>query len=409
MTLQTQRATSYLVPSSPQSKNPRFSILLPTKNRPDIIKNAVLSVLQQDFLDWELIISVNDDDDTETKASLSNLLDDIRIKYIRTPGNLSMSDNWENALNHSSGDYITVLEDKMVLYPKALSKIQGALGFWSGVDILLWRIDTFQDQGTLLKYWGGHKVTVLEPWRILSDFVTEGYKFGSGLRRNANVYLPRMINCCASRSLINTILEDPRSPKFFPPVNPDFTSGFLLLHHTAKFVYSLDLSLSVWGPSARSNSYLIRHKLPGHERFFEDVTRSHGKIETPEGLMPSNYLAGPLVYSDYIRLRDKLRGRFLPYQMSKKDYALMYLLDTIRMYGARTLISQELKDWSKLLSNMNLIELINLGWSIGTTGIDLAIRGYLYTKRKEGTGKVGSWSTLKGYPDTLEITQKLSW
>lgn len=407
MTLQT-RPVSYLVTST-KPKNPRFSILLPTKNRPDIIRNAVLSILQQDFQDWELILSVNDDDDEETKASIEGLLDDPRIHYIRASGNLSMPDNWENALNHSSGDYVTVLEDKMVLYPKALSKIQEALGQWSGIDVLLWRIDTFQDQGILLKYWGGHKVTVLDPWNILRDFVTKGYKFGSGLRRNANVYLPRMINCCASRSLINTILKDPRTPKFFPPVNPDFTSGFLLLNKTGKFVYSLDLSLSVWGPSARSNSYLIRHKLPGHERFFEDITKSHGKTKTPEGLMSSNYLAGPLIYNDYIRLREKLRGRFLSHQMSKKDYALMCLLDIIRMYGPKTPVSQELKDWSKLLKDMNLLQLIHLGWSICTSGIDLLVRGFLYTRRKEGTGKVGSWSTLKGYPDTLEITKELSW
>jgi hypothetical protein len=41
---------------------PRFSVVVPTRNRPQYLKDAVLSILEQSFPDFELIVSDNSGD-----------------------------------------------------------------------------------------------------------------------------------------------------------------------------------------------------------------------------------------------------------------------------------------------------------------------------------------------------------
>src|SRR2546425_2856665 len=88
-----------------------FSVLLPTKNRSEIVGGAIQSVLDQTFGDFELVISDNDDSETATRDAVAKFSDP-RIRYFRTSGKLPMHENWENAFNQATGDYVLILEDK---------------------------------------------------------------------------------------------------------------------------------------------------------------------------------------------------------------------------------------------------------------------------------------------------------
>src|SRR6185312_2299854 len=101
-------------------KPPFFSILLPTKNRSEIVPGAIQSALDQTFNDFELIISDNDDSEIATRQAVAKF-EDSRIRYFRTSGKLRMYENWENAFNQASGEYVLVLEDKQRLVKDALS------------------------------------------------------------------------------------------------------------------------------------------------------------------------------------------------------------------------------------------------------------------------------------------------
>ncbi len=84
-------------------------MLLPTRNRLGLLKYAVQTVLRQDYPDWEIIISDNFSE--EDIAGYVRSLNDPRIKYYRTESFVPVTDNWNNALEKSSGDYITMLGD----------------------------------------------------------------------------------------------------------------------------------------------------------------------------------------------------------------------------------------------------------------------------------------------------------
>ncbi len=101
---------------------PTFSVVIPTRNRANILKYAIRSVLNQDFDDYELVISDNDSSDSTCDVVKS--FDNQKIRYVNPGRFLSVSDHWTFAVKHSRGDYIWVLGDDDCLSPYALSAIK---------------------------------------------------------------------------------------------------------------------------------------------------------------------------------------------------------------------------------------------------------------------------------------------
>ena len=75
----------------------KFSVLLPTRNRLDLLKLAIESVRRQDYDNWEIIISDNNSEEDIKTYILA--LSDERIKYFRTESFLLFFENWNKALN----------------------------------------------------------------------------------------------------------------------------------------------------------------------------------------------------------------------------------------------------------------------------------------------------------------------
>ena len=94
----------------------KFSVLLPTRNGGKYLKSCIESVLSQDYKDMELIVfdNANTDNTAEVVNSYSN---DKRLKYYRTDSVVSVTDNWNNALKKSSGDYVLMIGDDDFLLP----------------------------------------------------------------------------------------------------------------------------------------------------------------------------------------------------------------------------------------------------------------------------------------------------
>ena len=112
----------------------KFSILLPTKNRLELLKYAVQSVLEQDYPNWEIVISDNASDDDI--AGFVATLADSRIKYSRSEKPLPVTENWNRALDFSSGDYIIMLGDDDCLMGRCLSIAKALLESHQRPDLL---------------------------------------------------------------------------------------------------------------------------------------------------------------------------------------------------------------------------------------------------------------------------------
>lgn len=103
----------------------KFSVLLPTRNRLEYLRYAVETVRRQDYDDWEIVISDNDSEDDI--AGYVRSLADPRILYHRTDSFVPVTDNWNNALDRSSGDYVVMLGDDDGLMPNYFSTMVKAM------------------------------------------------------------------------------------------------------------------------------------------------------------------------------------------------------------------------------------------------------------------------------------------
>jgi hypothetical protein len=103
----------------------KFSVLLPTRNRLELLSYAIESVRRQDYADWEIIVSDNASE--EDIAGHVRSLNDSRIRYFRTASFVPVTDNWNNALAQSTGDYVVMLGDDDCLMKGYFSTLRGLI------------------------------------------------------------------------------------------------------------------------------------------------------------------------------------------------------------------------------------------------------------------------------------------
>lgn len=112
----------------------KFSVLIPTRNRLKYLKYAVETVLRQDYADWELIISDNNSE--EDIESYVRSLNDSRIRYFRTDRFVPVTDNWNNALDKSTGEYVLMLGDDDCLMKGYFSTIRHLADTYKNPDFI---------------------------------------------------------------------------------------------------------------------------------------------------------------------------------------------------------------------------------------------------------------------------------
>jgi glycosyltransferase involved in cell wall biosynthesis len=88
---------------------PLVSVVLPTHNRPAWLAEALTSVLQGEFGDFEVIVSNNGD--PEDTRRLRTVLEDSRVRWVEQAPSVGMLDNFLAALGLARGKYVAVLHD----------------------------------------------------------------------------------------------------------------------------------------------------------------------------------------------------------------------------------------------------------------------------------------------------------
>jgi glycosyltransferase involved in cell wall biosynthesis len=90
------------------NRTPFFSVIIPTYNRISLLQNAVKSVINQSFDNWQLIII--DDGSTDSTPDFLNSLHDPRIKVF-TQKKAERSTARNKGIEFSDGMYICFLDD----------------------------------------------------------------------------------------------------------------------------------------------------------------------------------------------------------------------------------------------------------------------------------------------------------
>jgi glycosyltransferase involved in cell wall biosynthesis len=112
----------------------KTSILIPTRERLELLRYAVESVRLQEYTDWEIVVS--DNVSSQDVGGYVAALGDPRIRYRRTEKLLPVTDNWNLALERSTGDYVIMLGDDDALLPGCLKRVRELAEQWGEPDAI---------------------------------------------------------------------------------------------------------------------------------------------------------------------------------------------------------------------------------------------------------------------------------
>ena len=135
-------------------KNPVVSIVMPTYNVEKYISAAIVSVINQTYSDWELLVI--DDGSTDNSNSVAQVYanKDLRIKVIKKE-NGGLSDARNYGLDRMNGDYVTFVDSDDELSPNTLEPLLNIMHNHPEYDILEYSVlqnpgehdETFIDLG----------------------------------------------------------------------------------------------------------------------------------------------------------------------------------------------------------------------------------------------------------------------
>lgn len=107
------------------SPGPKFTVVLNTFNRAQIVPDAVRSVLDQTWSDFELLVV--DDGSSDGTADAIARFSDERVRYIHRPnGGLAAARN--TGLREARGEFVTFMDDDDLVRPVWLERMASALG-----------------------------------------------------------------------------------------------------------------------------------------------------------------------------------------------------------------------------------------------------------------------------------------
>ena len=104
-----------------KSEIPWVSICMSTYKRPEFLEKQIKSLLQQTFLNFEIIISDNDSDASGKKAV--DLFDDERIIYHVNEKNLGMVKSFNHSLSKARGEFVVMITDDDPVYTDMLETL----------------------------------------------------------------------------------------------------------------------------------------------------------------------------------------------------------------------------------------------------------------------------------------------
>lgn len=209
---------------------PRFSVLLPSRNRPELLRRALDSILRQSFTDFEVIVSDNCSE--ADYQSIVQPLDDPRVRLVRTAVPVPVTDNWNNALNHSRGQFVLMLGDDDALAPGCLARYDRLIEEHDAPDVLYGMVYHYAYAGVIPHAPDGYFVT-LKPRPVYSDQpgpafldVAQARNFGHRALHFRHLFGFNSQFFVWNRRFIESL---GRYGSFFQSPYPDFYSSFVTM------------------------------------------------------------------------------------------------------------------------------------------------------------------------------------
>ena len=327
--------------------NPRFSIVVPTRERAETLHFALLTILDQDFDDYEIVVHDNCSSPATREVVERHQSD--KIKYFRSDAPLAMTDSWERALSFAKGEYVMVIGDDDGLLPHALRILQQLLTSlslpiirWSRVSYH-WPNHLFPVKRNSLKIPTGNNAYFIPGRAMIKMVVEQEMPFQN---------LPMLYNSVVHRDLIAAIRQ--KCGRVFLSAVPDLASGYALAYESKRYL-SIESPMSIGGTSGKSNGLatLGRVQSGGGSEVAEDYARLNGMAGlAPHRKLPAIDLMAVIVADPFCHVKDLLFPDD-PLSLDRKKLILRCVnelrwVPTETNRDALRLMRESLKDESRL-------------------------------------------------------------
>ncbi len=224
---------------------PTFSIVIPTRNRPETLFHAVRTCLADPENDYQVIVFDNATSPIITRELLG--ITDPRMVIQRSEETLPMINSWETAVSYATGKYVILVGDDDGLIPSTLSVLRPLIEKYPDKPIR-WARASY--------HWPTHPVEIKRD-TLKIPLSNEGYILDAKavIKAVAEVRIPHFIvpmlyNAAIPQTIIQQIKK--RCGRLFLGPSPDVTSGIAAAYIAGTFV-SLETPLSIGGTSGKSN------------------------------------------------------------------------------------------------------------------------------------------------------------
>ncbi len=226
----------------------KYSIVIPTRNRPYTLLHCIASCLAVEHDDFEVIVS--DNSSGQTALPIVESFASKRLRYVHPERELAMSRHWDFAVGHTTGDYVTVLGDDDGMLRHALKAADQIIALYPNLNALRWNY---------VGYVWPDQLNASRPPNTISVPFTSFLES----RNSASVVkavtqfeqyytsLPMIYNSLVRREVIANIREHQRGI-LFSSLSPDIYSGFAVAAFSERFINS-PIPLSISGVSGSSN------------------------------------------------------------------------------------------------------------------------------------------------------------
>lgn len=349
-------------------EKPKFSIIIPAKGGMPYLKYAIKSVLGSQLSSLELIVSV--DDTQDGTAEFLAEIEDPRLRVISPPNGLSMSEHWDFAQSHASGQWQMFLgQDDMVVrgFERAFESLT-AMATEEGLEAIVSRraYITWPPIATsnlkALQYWRTEEIKVLDSQGFALSALLSSISYHEG----PQMYTTTLV----SKKLIEKIRES-NSGKLIMGHPQDAFLAASILRHAPQYLWSGE-PFGWVGTSSKSAGLAITHNLLGDPQkdlassYAQSVSQSTSlpyasKLDFRHGVNARYFLdALAVVWPDFINRKVKnstlTQFRFDVNQIaninqkSSKDFKILQLVWSPRFVILKQVLGSGLMVWRKFLA-----------------------------------------------------------
>ena len=303
---------------------PRFSIVVPTRQRPHTLPYTLATILNQDHDSFEVIVADNASS-SETRAVVE-AINSPKIRYVRSDSPLTIAANWMRGLAATRGEWITYLGDDDGLMPSALRDVDAiiathaveSIGYYPG--LYAWPCADDTGEANLLQLLISDNVQVMAARDALSAM----------MQTPGSWSIPMLYHGWISRTLLNRAAT---SGDIFVSNYPDTFAGILLAAHTDYFA-TVESPLSINGYSAKSGSMRWLHTSHGKETKDEVHSMPASEVIPGHPSVPDALSVPGIILDGLLLVRDRLGDSGYDFRPTRLEIAMhclrgVWLLDEV--------------------------------------------------------------------------------